>query len=330
MIPRIAFLGTFHPAVPTLRRLAERGWIVSVVMPETGGYKNRELLRIADEFMLPWSYEIGDIDAHQPNLLVAANYPKLVPERYLQSIPCLNTHWSLLPKYRGVHPTAWAMINGDQEIGLTVHLMERDFDTGEILIQKRVSVGPDTQIVELHRALSDLQAKAVEEVLESFIAIGHFDGAPQNERIATYVPQRVPDDGIIDWTRTSAHIDALIRALPPPEYPGAFTHLGDRRLILLDATPAGVPSYFCTPGQVVRRLGDGSVWVKTGDGCLQVQRVQWWGDDEGISASSVLKRGMRLGYDPQIEIATLRQEISELRRLLSAVSDHSPGHTSDG
>jgi methionyl-tRNA formyltransferase len=314
---RIAFLGTHHPAAPTLRTLAEMGWIAVVVMPIEAREKNDQLLKLCGDFSLPWTYELHDIDQHQPNLILAANYPKLVPARYLERLPCLNTHWSLLPRWRGVHPTAWALINGDEKIGLSVHLMARDFDVGPVLAQRSISMSPVLTLELLHQQLADLQAIAVLEVLERYRATGRFEGQIQDESQATYVPQRMPEDGLIDWSWPAARIAGLVKALPPPKYPGAFTHLGSRKLIIADACVVDCPVYFATVGQVVRVLATGEAWVKAGDKCLAVRTVALASDDLVLPARKLLKRGAKLGLDLTQEVLRLREEITRLQAQLA-------------
>ena len=310
---RIAFLGTFHPAVLTLRQLAERGWISLVVLPEEAGAKNDGLLELVHEYSLPWTYNLSDIDRYEVDLILAANYPKLVPSRYLRAYPCINTHWSLLPKYRGIHPTAWALLNHDYEVGFTIHWMEGEFDTGDILVQEVVHMQPDMNIMELHAELAERQAHAVVGLLEMRLQTGEWSSRTQIHEQATYVPQRVPEDGIIDWSWPTERIWNLVRALPAPMYPGAFTYLRNEKLIIWRAKPADCPPYFTAPGQVVRVMKNYGVWVKTEDTCLEILEVELEGSNQGTQrADQVLKRGDKLGYNPQLEIAGLHQVVAEL------------------
>lgn len=309
----IALLGTFHPAVETFRRLAEEGWICVLIVPESAGYKNDELLRLADEYEVPWSYELSDVEKYEVNLLLAANYPKIVPAAYLERYPCINTHWSELPKYRGVHPTAWALLNEDYEVGVTAHWMEEDFDEGDILGQAFVDVTSEMNIQDLHDRLTDVQADLVLRILRNREERGRWESRPQNHEQATYVPKRVPEDGIIHWTWPTERIWNLVRALPAPKYPGAFTYLDGRKLVVWEAKPAQTPSYFSTPGQVVRVLRDEGVWVKTGDTCIQVETVELEGRDEPEPADQVLRRGDKLGFDSQRELAALRSQVTKLQ-----------------
>jgi|GEM_PF-6330967 len=301
---RIAFLGTFHPAVPTFEALSIRGWARTLVLPEEAGWKNDELLRLASEHGVPHTYDLADVSSADVDLVLAANYPKIVPASMLESLPCVNTHWSALPKYRGIHGTAWALINCDYDIGFTVHWMSEGFDEGDIIHQGFVRMQPDWDISDLHRELARAQADAVVRLLEEFDSPTDWPRRPQDHGAATYVPRRHPEDGEIDWSWTSERIWNLVRALTAPMYPGAFTFRGAERLTIWKARPAPCPPYFCTHGQVVRKTGD-SVWVKAGDTCVEVHEVEWAEGGEGpMPAAQVLRLGEKLGrcpHDPDSE-----------------------------
>jgi methionyl-tRNA formyltransferase len=313
----VALLGTFHPAVPTLAALAEREQVAIVVLPERAGPKNDELVAIAERHSIPWTHDQGDVNPATVDLVLAANYPDIVPRALLDAVPCVNTHWSLLPRHRGVHPTAWALLNGDTEVGVTVHLMADDFDTGDVLRQGTVDVRPDEPIARLHERLAELQAELVLDVVDHVERHGSLPPATaQDDRAATYVPQRFPSDGLIDWSWPTWRLDALVRALHRPEYPGAFTTADGRRLIIWSSRPADTPEYHATPGRVVRIL-DGAVWVKTGDTALEVHEVQWDGEGEPVPAPMVLRQGQRLGIRPELEIPRLDGELADLRAELA-------------
>lgn len=314
----IAYLGTYHPAEETLRRLARKHWVNILVMPAEADYKNNELIRIAEEYKIPWSYNLEDISAYNVDIILAANYPKLVPVDYLNKYHCLNTHWSALPKYRGVHPTAWAVINGDEDIFATVQLMNEEFDTGDILKQGFVRLEPDMNIVDLHQKLSILQADLVDQVLDSYVQSGKWSSTKQDENLSSYVPMRIPDDGIIDWTYSAKRIWNLVRSVPPPVYPGAFSFFKDEKLIISKAVVATTSNYYSTVGQVVRVIKGKGVWIKAGDGCLEVSEIIYKG--KTLAAEDLLKRGDRLGFDTQLEIVRMKSIITELSEKLERLA----------
>lgn len=312
---RIGFLGTFHPAEETFRQLASRGWVSFLVLPESAGFRNDKLLTLAEQYKVPWSYEIKELESHDINLLLAANYPKIVPTGYLKRWPCINTHWSALPKYRGFHSTAWALLNGDYLPAVTIHWMEQDFDTGDILAQEYVRVHPQTTIYQLHEELAKKQACAVLRVLNYYQKTKTWPGTMQDHLQATYVPKRRPDDGIIDWQCSTERLWNLVRVLQKPLYPGAFTYAGARKLIIWEARPAECPSYYATPGQVVRVLDTGAIWVKTGDTCLEVIEAQWADSKDPKQPAALLDRcsGVIFGTRPQLDIPRLTQEVEDLK-----------------
>ncbi|ACV67912.1 methionyl-tRNA formyltransferase [Desulfohalobium retbaense] len=312
-MPRVAFLGTFHPAVPTFKALATKGWICIAVLPKEAGYKNDELLEAIHESEVPWTYEISDINEYRPNTILAANYPKIISKKYLQRYLCINTHWSLLPRWRGVHPTAWAIINGDEHVGLTVHFMEEEFDTGDVLAQRKIKISKDKSINDLHQELAEVQASCVLDVFNDYLKTGQWKTHSQDEAKATYVPQRKPEDGLINWEWPTSRIEGLVAALPLPKYPGAFTYFGNQKIVISKASAAECPVYYCTPGQVVRITKSGHAWIKTGDICLVVQEVLIEGERNTKNAAEVLRLGQKLGFNPQEEIVNLKQEIQDLQ-----------------
>jgi methionyl-tRNA formyltransferase len=312
----IAFLGTFHPAVPTLRALLERSWVRVVVLPELAGNKNEDLIALCKKHGTPYTYTLADVENHDVNLILAANYPTVVPASYLKKYPCVNTHWSALPNYRGVHGTAWALLNADYDVGCSIHWMGEDFDVGDLITQVYVRMEPDMNILDLHRELAQKQAEAVVHLLERYGSPEEWPRTAQEHERATYVPQRHPEDGLIDWAWPTERIWNLVRALPSPLYPGAFTYLDGRRLVIWKARPVECPEYFSTPGQVVRVVKGNSVWIKTGDTCLEVENVQFEGAAEPARADTVLKRGAKLGFSASLAFEEISRRLARIEARL--------------
>ncbi|GHF71839.1 methionyl-tRNA formyltransferase [Amycolatopsis bartoniae] len=209
-----------------------------------------------------------DLDAvlkeAEPDIIVANNWRTWLPPEIFRLPPhgTLNVHDSLLPAYAGFSPLIWALINGEQEVGVTAHLMDDELDAGDIVLQRSVPVGPRDTSVDLFHKTVDLIAPVVTEALD-LIASGRTDWTPQDRSKATFFHKRSIEDSRIDWTWPAEDIDRLVRAQVDP-YPNAFTyHKGERLRIVRASVSEG--RYGGTPGRIFIREGDGVVIVAGAD-----------------------------------------------------------------
>lgn len=140
-----------------------------------------------------------------------------------------NLHASLLPKYRGAAPINWAIINGETETGVTTFKLKHEIDTGNILLQQRVGIGPETTAGELHDALmnagAELLLKTVQEIERSTEERRALQFIPQNDSGVCHAPKLFKDTCRINWEEDVEAIYNLIRGLSP--YPAAFTELSN-------------------------------------------------------------------------------------------------------
>lgn len=223
-----------------------------------------------------------------PICVIVSSYDRILPGRILGRCRFVNVHYAALPEYRGRANVNWAIINGEPETAITIHVIAPGLDAGNILYQQRVSIGPDDTVGDLYTKLNDVQREVLGETVTRYIS--GYEGEPQDETAATYGCTRVPGDGEIKWASSTEQVYALIRALAPP-YPGAHTYLGARRIAVLRAAPlANAPRYVGRiPGRVVgRSRRDGHVDVLTGDGVLRIYEAA---TDDSVSgpASSVIQ-----------------------------------------
>jgi methionyl-tRNA formyltransferase len=208
-----------------------------------------------------------------PDCVVVSSYHRILPGRLLERARFVNVHYAPLPQYRGRANVNWAVLNGEPETAMTVHVLAPGLDAGNILFQQRVPIGPDDTVGDLYDRLNDVQRQALGEAVARHLA--GYQGEPQDEASATYGCTRVPDDGEIDWAAPTERVHALIRALAPP-YPGAHTYLEGRRIGILRGRPLrDAPRYVGRiPGRVVGRSSrSGYVDVLTGDGVLRITEV---------------------------------------------------------
>jgi methionyl-tRNA formyltransferase len=213
-----------------------------------------------------------------PDLVFSFYYRRLLPPSIL-AVPrlgAINLHGSLLPRYRGRAPLNWVLVRGEAETGVTLHHMDEAADHGDIIAQRRVPIAPeDTALTLWHKLLQASEVLLAETY--PLIAAGRAARQPQDHRAATVVGRRRPADGLIDWRRSAWEIHNLVRAVTHP-FPGAFTGLEGRRILVWAARP-GAGDSTAPAGRVLGAEG-GALRVATGDGLLEVLRVQEAGGDE--------------------------------------------------
>ena len=204
----------------------------------------------ADELGMPWIY--GDdpkapelaaaVAAAQPALIFSFYYRAMIPSAVLSLAPkgAFNMHGSLLPQFRGRAPTNWAVLQGASVTGATLHEMVAQPDAGAIVDQSAVPILPDDTAGQVF----DKVTVAAEQVLwRSLPAIleGRAPRLFNDLSQGSYFGGRKPEDGRIDWTQPAADVYNLIRAVAPP-YPGAFTEIAGRRLIISRARRIATPA----------------------------------------------------------------------------------------
>ncbi|RJQ73744.1 methionyl-tRNA formyltransferase [Pseudonocardiaceae bacterium YIM PH 21723] len=202
----------------------------------------------------------GLLDEVKPDIIVANNWRTWIPPE-IYNYPrygTLNIHDSLLPKYTGFSPLIWALINDEQEVGLTAHLMDEELDAGPIVMQKAIPVGPQDTTTDLFHRTIDLIAPVTVEAL-NLIATGKTDWTVQDRSQASFFHKRAAEDSRIHWTWSAEFIERFVRAQPDP-YPNAFCFFKGERIRILKASVSQA-CYGGTPGRVFIKEGDGIVIV---------------------------------------------------------------------
>ena len=183
------------------------------------------------------------VAACAPDLIWITDYRYLLPESVFGLAPlgAVNLHPSLLPRYRGRAPVNWAILHGEEHLGLTAHFVDAGMDTGDIIAQEQYRLEPDQDVGAALDMLYPLYRRITRKVMGCFAA-GEAPRRRQNHALATDFPRRRPEDGVIDWTRSARDIHNLVRAVARP-YPGAYGYLARRRFTIwkasLDAGEAG-------------------------------------------------------------------------------------------
>ena len=195
-----------------------------------------------------WIHRIKEF---APDVIFSFYYRHMISSSLLE-IPakgCLNLHGSLLPKYRGRCPINWVLVNGEQETGVTLHYMTPKPDDGDIVGQKKIAITNDDTAKSLHDKAVLASASLLDEVLPKLLA-GTALRIPQDHSQSSYYGGRHPEDGEINWGTTATQVRNLVRAVAFP-YPGAFSHIGDRKCIFHKATEVSANTADSTPGTIV-------------------------------------------------------------------------------
>ncbi len=157
-----------------------------------------------------------------PDAVVIIAYGQIIPARLIALPPFgwINLHASLLPKYRGAAPIAWAVVNGERTTGLTTMQIDPGMDTGPILLQQELPIGPDETAPELAHRMAEAGAPLLIDSL-SRLARREISGRPQDSSQATYAPRLEKEHGRVDWSLSAPQIYNHIRGLDP--WPGTYT-----------------------------------------------------------------------------------------------------------
>lgn len=200
------------------------------------------------------------------DLLILCRF-ELIPEAVFTRprLGAINVHSSLLPKYRGVHPVSWALVDGAERTGVTVHRIDAGVDTGAIVAQEAIAIRESHDLHSLTADLDRLSASAVRDVVRVVVATGRLPPARPQVGLPTPARRRRPEDGRIDWTGSARNVVNLVRALPPP-LPPAFTFVREHRLEVKRCAVT-VASLRGAPGTVIDVRGDTAA-VRCGDGAV--------------------------------------------------------------
>jgi methionyl-tRNA formyltransferase len=219
-----------------------------------------------------------------PDAVFVVGWSQLVREELLATAPAFGMHPTLLPRHRGRAAVPWAILSGLARTGVTLfEIVDPTADSGAIVGQIVVSIAPDETATTLYAKLGEAHLALLRRWLPPLMA-GTAPRTPQDPRRASAWPRRTPADGIIDWETRAPYLYDWVRAQTRP-YPGAFTYLGDAKVVVWRARQVEVDEAVAA-GTIVGHEGDAAV-VACGEGGLVLEEV------EGVTGP--LPVGARLG-----------------------------------
>ena len=298
---RVLFYGTPAFAVPTLEALRRHHSVVAVVtQPDRPAHRGQRLTEppvkecaVAAQIPVVQPLRVRDpewperLRVWDPDVAVVVAFGQILPRAVLD-VPrrgSINVHASILPKYRGAAPIAWAIIRGETETGVSIMQMDEGMDTGPVLLTARTPIGPEETAGDLTPRLAELGARTLIDALDRLDSL---TAVPQPHVDATLAPRLKKEHGDLDWTRPARDLVNLVRGCNP--WPGALTRGPGGPLLIWRAAlhDAAAPA---APGTLVPHAQ--SLAIATGAGALLPLEVQAEGR-RAIAWSDYL-RGARLG-----------------------------------
>ena len=284
---RILFMGTPDFAVPSLEALAAAGHQLVGAFSQPDKPKNRGMklqptpvkvcaqglgVPVFQPAKLRDGTALETIRQLDPELIVVAAYGRILPQEILDypQFGCINVHSYLLPKYRGAAPIHWAILNGDQETGVTIMHMALALDAGDIIAQRATPIDPNETVEELHDRLAQLGAQLLVDTVAE-IAAGTAGRTPQAEDQVTLAPMLSRALSPMDFTRPARALHDQVRGLIP--WPAAVTELGGVRCKIL-ATTVLDETTGKAPGSVIAADKKGLKLACGGGTVLRIDRLQ--------------------------------------------------------
>ena len=215
----------------------------------------------------------AELAALKPDLLVVVAYGLILPQVVLDipRLGCINSHASLLPRWRGAAPIQRAIQAGDAQSGVTVMQMEAGLDTGPMLLKVSTPISADDSGGSLHDRLAELGPPAVLQAIAG-LAGGSLGGEVQDDSLATYAHKLNKDEALLDWSRPAVELERLIRAFNP--WPICHSSLNGAPLKVLAAQLVTEPGAGRgAPGEILAASKDG-LTVACADGALRLTRLQ--------------------------------------------------------
>jgi methionyl-tRNA formyltransferase len=225
---------------------------------------DEEILNLAENETTP------DLDIYENELLLFAGYKPIVPKKVLESNVCINVHYSLLPQYRGLHSTVWAILNDEEYLGATIQLMDEFIDNGPILCQYKVKNDRESNSRQYMEMFNSHIKDVIGYVLTDFLD-GKIIPQKQDKNNASWVGRRNEKDCKIDFSKPIAYQKAFFRALVEPYPLPYFTHKREKyEVTKVDYHPSSVITHI---GRILNIDNEG-IWVKCADGYLVVQEIR--------------------------------------------------------
>ena len=276
---KVVFMGTPTFSVPILESLINTCNVILVVsQPDKekdrkGAFVSTPIKQIA----LSHNIEVYQptkikeeyqkiIDAN-PDIIITCAYGQIIPESLINypRLGCINVHGSLLPRLRGGAPIHHAIINGDDETGITIMYMDKHMDSGDIIAKRSLPIGPNDTLDIVYEKMSKLGASLLMETLPSIVA-GTNNRIKQDEKYVTFGYNITKEEEKINFNNPSIKVHNLIRGLS--SIPGAYCFLKEKRLKIYQSELTNIKS--TTPPGTIEKIDKTGIYISTNDNLLKI------------------------------------------------------------
>jgi methionyl-tRNA formyltransferase len=248
------------------------------------------------------------LESLKPDIIFVIGLSQIVHNKIIDipKLGCIGFHPTFLPEGRGRAPLAWMILDNLNYGAATFFLISKGIDDGPIFVQEKYKVDENDYSLNLQKKLSDAIRIALDKWLPD-LKKGIWNPMPQEEKNATYYGKRNSLDGWINWYLSVNEIYRLIRAVSKP-YPGAFSFLGDNKIIIHKAKIENSYKIKGVIGRILLVSEDNSLLIQAGDGLIWITEYQIFNyNDEEVKF--IPKVGQKLGYNVENEIFKLRNSI---------------------
>ncbi len=231
--------------------------------------------------------------AVKPDLCVTAAFGQILSKKILDvpRLGTINVHASLLPRHRGSAPVNWCIIQGEKRSGVTTMLTDVGLDTGDMLLKSEVEILPEETAGELTDRLALVGAELLKQTVLLYTE-GKLSPIPQDEALSSYEPMLTKELGEVDFSKSAAEIDCLVRGVNP--WPGAYTHLNGEVLKLWKVSPRPWEGTEAD-GSVLKASAREGLLVKCGNGALELEIIQLPGGKRMSAKSYLAGRSIETG-----------------------------------
>lgn len=329
---RVAVLGRTKMLCDTMEALKRAGHEIVIIgtckaAPEYEIDENG-FEKIAKEMHVPFfnnanltlPYIADLIKESKPDIAISINWLSIIQEQTMELFPygILNGHPGDLPRYRGNASPNWAIINGEEKMGVSIHFMEAgSLDSGDVVVKEFIDISPQTTIGDIYKQLDMLFPEMFVHAIDKIKKMGKKAGIPQSKKREDVLRgyPRIPSDSCIDWNLSCIEIDRMIRASGHP-FQGAYTFLNGKEKIYIEEADVAAyefPSLVACGQVVIRDRENDCVGIAAKDGVILLRRISNENHEQCGVTEKVRSMRDRMGMDIPGRIYELMKEIEMLK-----------------